>query len=131
MPIDGNPEMKSPTADNLAGATPFDMPSLVARCLGDERFAEEMLRLFSQQAPELVAKLDAALASGNALSVADAAHAIKGSAGSASAIHVAAVAAKVEDDAKAGRHPAHADVRRLRDEVARCDRYVESTNERS
>jgi HPt (histidine-containing phosphotransfer) domain-containing protein len=104
----------------------FDMPSLVARCLGDERFAREMLRLFAQQAPEMLNRLDTALATGGPVEIAAAAHALKGSASNVSAVRAAAVARAFEESARAGQAPAVADLQSLRQELAYCIAYVES-----
>lgn len=60
-------------------------------------------QLFLEQAERRLAKIDREWAAGDARAVADAAHALKGSAHTIGAREVAALATKIEAEARAGR----------------------------
>jgi diguanylate cyclase (GGDEF)-like protein len=78
---------------------PIDMPTIMKRCSNDTKFASALIERFRSQAASEVAKLEAALASGNADSTARIAHSLKSMAAYVAAEIPAELARKIEDAA--------------------------------
>ena len=77
-----------------------DRASLLERVEGDQELLVEMVHLFQQDAPSLVAALKDALQRGDMTVLERSAHSLKGAAGNLSAKAVAAAALQLEKDAK-------------------------------
>jgi len=74
----------------------FDVEELMDRCLNDPDFATEMLRMFHQQADQLVQKVVRLVEAGTMEDAAKAAHSLKGTAGNLAAKRVHPIAAEME-----------------------------------
>jgi HPt (histidine-containing phosphotransfer) domain-containing protein len=123
--LTGAPEFAMVPLPPTTQPEPIDVVSLLDRCMSDSAFAVEMLGLFAGQTPTLLAEVEAALAAGDTVKTAKAAHAIKGSAANMSAEAVRAAALRVEELGKAGDLAgACAAVIRLQAEVRQCLEYV-------
>jgi HPt (histidine-containing phosphotransfer) domain-containing protein len=82
-------------------ATEFDHAQLEAITGGDTDFEREILQEYLQSAPADVAKVAAAVASGDATALARAAHALKGASATIGAKGFAAIALELEHAGKA------------------------------
>ena len=80
----------------------LDRPSLLERVEGDEELLVEMIHLFLEDAPRLMAAMRAALDHGDMPVLERSAHSMKGAAGNLSAHVTVAAAAQLEKDAKNG-----------------------------
>jgi CheY-like chemotaxis protein len=78
----------------------LDRASLLERVEGDQELLVEMVHLFRQDAPNLLAALSDALERGDMAVLERTAHSLKGAAGNLSAKAVAAAAQQLEKDAK-------------------------------
>jgi HPt (histidine-containing phosphotransfer) domain-containing protein len=76
-----SPGLKSPEA----GPKVLDRIELLARVEGDRRLLKEIVRLFMEERPSLVASMEAALREGDAQTLARGAHTAKGALGNLSA----------------------------------------------
>ena len=110
-----------------AGAPPIlDMQSLLARCMGDDAFRDRLLEKFPQQAQQAVEKIADAVSAADAQQLAQAAHALKGTAANLSAVAVQQAAAEVEALGKSGvLTEADRLLGELRAEVERCIAVIE------
>lgn len=89
-----SPPTETPSAEILV-----DMESLVRRCMGNEAFAERLLRTFVNELPEQLRQLSEAASSGDYEAVARLAHTLKGSAANTSAVAVRQAVASLEQSA--------------------------------
>ena len=80
--------------------TQLDHASLLERVEGDQELLVEMVRLFREDAPNLLAAINAALQRGDMASLEHSAHSFKGAASNLSAKAVAEAAAQLEKHAK-------------------------------
>jgi PAS domain S-box-containing protein len=80
----------------------LQVDSLLERCLGDVELAARVLRMFSDNLPQLRTKIDVAHAAGDRDALSRAAHALKGTAGDISAFPLWEVAAQLEQRARSG-----------------------------
>ena len=78
----------------------IDRKSLLERVEGDQALLTEMIRLFQEDAPKLVASMRAALQAGELDALERSAHSLKGAASNLSALRAAAGALRVEDAAR-------------------------------
>jgi CheY-like chemotaxis protein/nitrogen-specific signal transduction histidine kinase len=92
----------SKTMTNQPGASSeqVDRASLLERVEGDQELLVEMVHLFQQDVPNLVAALKDALQRGDMTVLERSAHSLKGAAGNLSAKALAAAALQLEKDAK-------------------------------
>lgn len=74
----------------------FDLAGLRETAGEDDELVAEVIRLFIEDAPLLTAAIDKAVAQGDRIALREAAHALKGAAGSLNAANVAAAAAALE-----------------------------------
>ena len=81
----------------------FDHEDALARMDGDGDMLREVLQMFLQDSPNMLARIDAALASGDALQLERAAHGLKGASATIWANAVTEMAVQVERAAKGGR----------------------------
>ena len=79
-----------------------DMPTLLARVENDMDLLREMVELFLDDAPRLLAEIDATFARQDSRGIERAAHALKGSMQSISALPAAHAAAALEETARTG-----------------------------
>jgi CheY-like chemotaxis protein len=77
-------------------ASVFDLTGLRETAGDDDELVAEVIRLFIEDAPALAAAIEDAVAHGDRIALREAAHALKGAAGSLSAANVAASAAALE-----------------------------------
>jgi Amt family ammonium transporter len=104
---------------------PLDMPSLLERCLGSSDLANKVLRLFSDQVGKEVSRLEHNLQEGNLENFCRVAHTVKGCAANVSAEPVRAIAAELEQLARAGNvTDANEKLLALNSEVQRCIQYI-------
>ncbi len=108
----------------------IDVESALERCLGDMEFLVETLASFEQETSTYIDRLETGAAQGDARSVAESAHAIKGAASMVSAESLRQVAGELETlgraadvAAAAKRTPA------LREEFERCVEFIRAHRE--
>ncbi|MBS3735122.1 MAG: response regulator [Phycisphaerae bacterium] len=80
----------------------FDPAAAMQRVGGDEELLCELIELFSGEAPELIERMNEAIASGDTAGVTEAAHSIKGASGNLSAKYVFEAALNTERAARDG-----------------------------
>ena len=85
------------------GEPVLDVPTLEERCLGDQVFVHELLKIFRRTARASMEQLAESIANDHTETVAGIAHELKGSAGNVSADRLCAVATELEQAARAGR----------------------------
>ena len=81
----------------------FDHEDALARMDGDVGMLRELLQIFLQDSPNMLARIDAALTSADARQIERAAHGLKGASATISADALTDRAVQVEQAAKAGR----------------------------
>ena len=113
----GGPVHPGPEASPLSSA--FDREAAMACVDGDEDAFREVVGLFLEDVPRLLAEIAAAIREGNAPAVNRAAHTIKGTAGNFAASEVVAAARRLEDS-EGSRDRARADLDTL---TAALDRF--------
>jgi two-component system sensor histidine kinase/response regulator len=91
---------KSMTDNNQEPAELFDRVSLLERVEGDQELLTEMIHLFQEDAPNLVAAMRDALQRGDMAVLERSAHSLKGAAGNLSAKATTTAAQQLEKDAK-------------------------------
>jgi CheY-like chemotaxis protein len=93
----------TPEVQMDSGGEPvLDRQQLMDRLGGDEELAREVIDLFRQDLPGVVARIQLALGAREAPSLQAAAHALKGAAGNLSAVSLAAAAKTLESIAQSG-----------------------------
>jgi HPt (histidine-containing phosphotransfer) domain-containing protein len=86
-----------------AGASaPFDRAALLERVEGDVELLSEIVGLFLEESPSLLAGVAEAVAAGNAAGLKRAAHTLKGAASNFGATEVVAVALELEAIGRSG-----------------------------
>ncbi len=88
--------------DAVDGAPALHVESLLARVENDSALAEEMIDLFLETSPRLLAEIEAGADRGDALSIQRAAHALKGSLQNLSALPCARAALELEQVSRSG-----------------------------
>jgi HPt (histidine-containing phosphotransfer) domain-containing protein len=81
---------------------PIDLAALKIRCMNDEKFTLEMLRMFQTQLPPMVQELDHAMKSTDMPRAGKLAHALKGTAANISAQGVLSAAIALEEACATG-----------------------------
>jgi HPt (histidine-containing phosphotransfer) domain-containing protein len=100
---------------------PFDLESLLHRCLGDRTFCALMLKKFSDRAAHQLAALDRAANARNTVELTREAHTLKGVAANISAEALRTCAARLEQAARAGQlDKAGVLVQQVHAQVDRC-----------
>jgi Amt family ammonium transporter len=104
---------------------PIHLDALYEQCLGHLDFAQSLLAEFITVGAERVDRIAQCLAEGNAQSLAEVAHSLKGSAAIVAAGALQQVAADLEGHGRAGRlEEARQHLPRLRQELQRCVNYL-------
>jgi two-component system sensor histidine kinase/response regulator len=105
----------------------IDKAAALKRLDGDTELLRELIALFLEEAPALLATIRAGLAEGNAVTVRQAAHSLKGAAANLAAIAIFVAAKQLEDLGRDGDlGPAAAVFATLEAEVERLTRSAES-----
>jgi PAS domain S-box-containing protein len=100
---------------------PMDLDALLGRCMGDLAFRNRLLALFPGQAEVGLEKIANALAQGNTVELAQAAHGLKGTAANMSAPAVQSLAARIEALGRSGEMAQAGKLMvQLREQVDRC-----------
>jgi CheY-like chemotaxis protein/HPt (histidine-containing phosphotransfer) domain-containing protein len=100
---------------------PIDATALLSRCLGSGELAARLLTAFESEIGKDLRRLEKAFAEEDSTSIADAAHAIKGSAANLAADALAAFARDLENAARQNQWRLRTDlVEQIRREYARC-----------
>jgi CheY-like chemotaxis protein len=125
----GNGESSPPVGTESARAiekrAPFDLNSLLARCMQSASVVSEVLDEFESQASTDLARLEQSLSSGDSEKIARIAHALKGAAGVLSALDLTQIAAELEKMARAGNlQHVEQPMGRLRLELQRCVEHI-------
>jgi CheY-like chemotaxis protein/HPt (histidine-containing phosphotransfer) domain-containing protein len=130
-PVDGDttngPEGSHARTQASGPETPvLDLRQLTERCLGDDAFVEQILRLFVTKARDSVARIEASIESGEAERIASSAHELKGSAGNVAAMRLGTAVAELES---AARTNADGDYGAFRDRIVQefihCEQAIE------
>ncbi len=87
----------------VRGEPVFDRPALIARLMGDEELAKEIIAGFLEDMPKQISTLKRHLDQGDAGSAGSQAHTIKGAAANVGGLALSAVAFEMEKAGKAGR----------------------------
>ena len=85
-----------------AESMPFDLESLLHRCLGDRPFCRMIVQKFADRGSDLITALERAANAGNTAELAAQAHSIKGVAANLSAEDLRACASELERTARSG-----------------------------
>jgi HPt (histidine-containing phosphotransfer) domain-containing protein len=102
-------------------AMPFDLASLLHRCLGDRVFCRMIMQKFADRGGDLITAMERAANSGNAAELAAQAHSIKGVAANLSAEDLRARAGDLERTARSGKLDLSGPlVERVAQEIARA-----------
>jgi two-component system, sensor histidine kinase and response regulator len=88
--------------DRLTSRPVFDLQGTLSRLAGDEELLSDMVGFFVEDAPRLLAELQAAVAAQDAEAIQTTAHAIKGSLLGCGGVRAGHTAQRVEDVAAAG-----------------------------
>ena len=103
----------------------FDEAALLDLVGGDQALMREIIGLFLDEAPRLLAQIRSALADGNITALQFAAHALKGSVGNMAAVRAFGASLDLETAARAGRLDAAADAAAtLQSEIERLERAL-------
>ena len=106
MVPDSDP-LSQPGADAFGGNLDLSvMEQLLSLDDGELGLLEEMLVLYTEDTPGRIVAIEATLASGEMVDMADVAHAIKGAASTMGAPRVRAIAAELEGAGRTGKHVA-------------------------
>jgi PAS domain S-box-containing protein len=105
----------------------IDWQDALERMDGDAAIMEQILRIFLEDCPNIMQRLEEARASGDAVQLERAAHGLKGASGTISARHVEPLAREVERLARTGRlSEAHDRFEDLRREMLRLMKVLEN-----
>jgi putative two-component system response regulator len=91
-----------PVQDRVANPPPINLTSVLQRCGGDPHFAAAVTEKFRNQAHGEVARIGAALSTGDAETVGRIAHTVKSMAAYVAAESIAHIASRIEDFAQIG-----------------------------
>jgi len=109
------------------GEPVLDVPTLEERCLGDQVFVHELLKIFMRTSRISMEQLAESIAHDHNETVAGIAHELKGSAGNVSAERLCAVVTELELAARSGQCERYHELgRRLEFEIERCERAIAS-----
>ena len=97
-----SPARQSAAAPAQTATAPLAFDELLQRCMGNREFALKLITKFEIQATKDIEKLGAAIAAGDASSVARVAHSLKGAAANLSAAPVQTLAARLEAQGRTG-----------------------------
>ncbi|MGD9633377.1 MAG: ATP-binding protein [Pirellulales bacterium] len=104
----------------------LDVPALEERCLGDQAFIHELLKIFVRTAKTSMEQLAESIAHDHTETVAGIAHELKGSAGNVSAERLCAVVTELETAARTGRCDKYHELgRRVEFEMERCELAIQ------
>ena len=119
------PPVRPPGAASAPPAA-FDLAELLGRIDGDRPLLVELVQVFRDGLPAMLADLDAAVAAGDADRLHRAGHSLKGALLNLSAHPAAALARDIDDAARRGelRRGAWADLERLRQELSRLEQAL-------
>ena len=124
--ISANEETR--TTGATGDASPIETEVLYERCMGSVEFAESLLKEFAQTGIERVEQISHHALEGDADTVAEIAHSLKGAAAIIAAEDVRAVAAELEATGRSGDlTDALEAVSRLRAEMQRCAEYIQDS----
>jgi CheY-like chemotaxis protein/HPt (histidine-containing phosphotransfer) domain-containing protein len=100
-----SPAVSAPggAAEPSAGPPVFDRQAFMARLMGDEDLAKDIIAGFLEDIPKRILALRGYLDQGDAGSAGSQAHAIKGAAANVGGMALSAVASEIEEAGKAGR----------------------------
>jgi len=99
--VGASPDLRSSAPQKgLDSPEPIDRASLLERVEGDRGLLAEMIQLFEEDAPKLLAAMHEALERGDMAVLERSAHSLKGAAGNLSAKGTGAAALRLETDAK-------------------------------
>ena len=108
-----------------AGMPPFNVESLLARCLNDPQMCDQVLRMFETRIDELLAAVEAAVRTASSDEAAVTAHTIKGLAANLSAEALQSCALSLEQAARrSDASSAKNHLAELRHEVQRCRQAI-------
>jgi two-component system sensor histidine kinase/response regulator len=114
-----------PTDDATAQPPAFDRDELLGRIDGDRQLLVELVQVFRDSVPSMLAELDAAVAAADAGRVHRAGHALKGTLLNMSAGPAAGLAREIDDAARQGELGQAPDrLARLRQELQRLDQAL-------
>lgn len=114
------------------GTMPFDLAAALHRVEGDQELFKELVGLFLENTPALLAELEEALRQGDAARALRAAHSLKGSAGNFAAQDVFELAREIEQAAKNDDLAyVHSKVTSLREQVERLMDALRTCREES
>ncbi|TRZ84426.1 Hpt domain-containing protein [bacterium] len=104
-PQERSPAVSAPggAAEPSAGPPVFDRQAFMARMMGDEDLAKDIIAGFLEDIPKRILALRGYLDRGDAGSAGGQAHAIKGAAANVGGMALSAVASEIEEAGKAGR----------------------------
>lgn len=109
------------------GQPVLDVPALEERCLGDQVFVNELLKIFMRTSRLSMEQLAESIANDHTETVAGIAHELKGAAGSVSAERLCAVVTELEVAARSGRCERYHELgRRVEWELERCEAAIAS-----
>jgi CheY-like chemotaxis protein/nitrogen-specific signal transduction histidine kinase/HPt (histidine-containing phosphotransfer) domain-containing protein len=121
------PRQTPPPSDS---APPIDQHGLLVRCMGSSEFAQTLLSAFERDLPVRVDQIAEQIHRGETQAASDAAHALKGAAGTITAESIEALAAEIEEVAEAGNLAEAATLAdRLRNESLLCLRFIPELRE--
>jgi len=104
---------------------PFDVASLLQRCMGDRSFAQQTLELFSSRSLEELQDLSGAAAQKNTAEIRRLSHNLKAIAAHVAAEPMRRLAMEIEDaGARADLHLISEQLQRLETEIRRCTAFV-------
>jgi len=126
VPIPANEDAR--LTGGAEGASPIETEVLHERCMGNVEFAESLLKEFAQTGIERVEQISHHALEGDADTVAEIAHSLKGAAAIIAAEDMRAVAAELEATGRSGDlTDALEAVSRLRAEMTRCAEYIQDS----
>jgi len=110
--------------------SPIDLDSALERTGGDREFLNELIETFLEHTPEQINLLAGAAQKGDAESVAESAHSIKGSAGNLSADSIASLAEVIEKMARSGDISTISPIlEKLKDEMKRFTKHFQAAKQ--
>ena len=119
-----DPKPSSDT-DVVKQTLPFDMDSLLNRCMGNQRFLEKILNKFEIKAVEYLKDIEDCVEAGDAEQVGRLAHSFKGAAANLSAETLRQIAFEIEQLGKSGDLTNVGEsLEKLKNEINRCLEYL-------
>jgi HPt (histidine-containing phosphotransfer) domain-containing protein len=100
--VTNSPEEHTMTTDKNEEVAQLDRACMMERVEGDHELLNELIQMFVDEAPGLLAAMRAALEQGNMPVLERTAHSMKGASGNLCAQHTSAAAGRLEQDAKRG-----------------------------